>query len=111
MKQWQLNQILPHLQEMKRLLLIKRVGDNSLLLKFEEAYFIFDMHKSDSLIYPRDAKEEQAKTYNAPFDIQLSKQCSGTHITKVELFNDDKIIHFILEKQSSYKSHSTHLYF
>jgi predicted ribosome quality control (RQC) complex YloA/Tae2 family protein len=111
MKLWQLQALLPLFENFKRIMSIKRVLDNTLLIRFEEKQFIFDMQRGASLIYPQRDAISSAKLYNSPFDIQLSKLCSGSFITKVELFNGDKILHFTLEKRGSYKVSQLHLFF
>lgn len=83
---------------------IKRVDNNIIIIEFNNKNIIyFDLSKSNSTIFKSYEKILTKKDFNAPFDVVLQKRFTNSKIEKVELYNDDKIINFVVSSSNSYK--------
>ena len=112
MKYFILKALVEKLNTFKLLKHIKRVDNNIVQIEFEDRnVYYFDMKKAQSIVYKKDQTAIAYKDFNAPFDVVLKKRCIQASISRVYLYNDDKIINFELQSRSSYKSLKTILQF
>ncbi|MBD3840964.1 MAG: DUF814 domain-containing protein [Campylobacterales bacterium] len=112
MKHYILKQIVAYLDNFKLIKTIKRVDNNTLKIEFENKEIIYlDMTKANAHVYKKEQHDNIKKDFNAPFDVILNKRFTNSKIKKVCLYNDDKIIHFIIENKSAYKIETLFLFF
>lgn len=98
------------LEKFKRIKRAKRIGDNRVLIDFYEEKWVFDVTKSNSLIFPEILKTNYAN-YSSPFDVNLEKACNGADIKSIGLLNNDKLLCFVVEKKGKYKAQETKVIF
>lgn len=105
MRYFLLKEFIKYLQEKADFIkYIKRVENNTIIIEFNNKNIIyFDLLKSNSTIFKTTNKILTKKDFNAPFDVVLQKRFTNSKIEKVELYNDDKIINFMVSSSNSYK--------
>ncbi len=112
MKLSHLRQIVHYLQRFKKIVAAYRVDDNLIKMVFDkDETLYFDMRRSNSKIFKSKREIGRTKLYNAPFDVMLAKRFNRSHIEKIELLNDDKVLRFSTSLASAYKSQRTLLQF
>ena len=110
MKLSHLKQIVPYLQQFKKIVAAYRVDDNLIKIVFDKDESIyFDMRKGNSKIFKTKEELTRTKVYNAPFDVMLAKRFNRSVIKKIELLNDDKLLRITTSITSAYKTITTHL--
>ncbi len=108
MKLSHLRQIVDHMQSLKHINAIHRIGDSVIKIVFDrDNIFYFNMQKGNAYIYKCAKELRRSKVYNAPFDVILSKRFNRAQIDSIELYNDDKIIRIKASISGAYKSEST----
>ncbi len=111
MKYYELKAVVKYLKEFNYIKKARRVEDNTVELLFNSSNSIFfNMRRGDSFIYKRDSSHP-LKSYQAPFDRLLHSLVSASKILDIELFQNDRIIRFILAPKSSYKAQKIALQF
>jgi predicted ribosome quality control (RQC) complex YloA/Tae2 family protein len=109
MKYYILNELANKLNNYHNIKLAKRVHNNTIKIEFDKKnVYYFDLSKGNSLVYKKDDALE-TKDFNAPFDVLLQKKFNGAKISKVYLYNDDKILNIEVASRSAYKSEITTL--
>jgi predicted ribosome quality control (RQC) complex YloA/Tae2 family protein len=108
MKYYILKAIIQYLKGFKKIKLIKRVENNTILIEFDGQVIYFDLAKGNSSIYIKPTRLS-TKDYNAPFDVMLKKRFSNSKISDIYLKDDDKIIAIETINNSRYKKESTTL--
>lgn len=89
---------------------VRRIGDNLFRLTLDFDDFYFDMSKSRSKIFMSDEKL-LGSSYQAPFDLALSKYCSRSKILSCSLDGENRIVIFELLYLASYKQERCFLHF
>ncbi len=111
MQYYELKAVVKYLQQFTYIKRARRVEDNTVELAFNSSNSIFfNMRRGDSFIYKRDSSRP-LKSYQAPFDRLLHSLVSASAILDIELFQNDRVIRFILAPKSSYKSQKIALQF
>lgn len=111
MKFSHLEQIVTHLQGVRKINAIYRVADTIIKVVFnDEKTYYFDMKKSNSQIFMCD-EYPRTKVYQAPFDVMLSKFINRASVLKMELLNQDKILRITTALSSAYKQAKTVIQF
>ena len=109
MKYYILKALADKLNSYHSIKLIKRVSNNTIKIEFDKKnLYYFDLSKGNSLVYKKDEAME-SKDFNAPFDVLLQKRFNAAKISKVYLYNDDKILNIDVQSRSAYKSQLTTL--
>ncbi len=104
MKYFLIKEIVENLSKNAQVIkLIKRIDNNTIIIRFNNNTMYFDMSKGNSLIYKRKDEVSGIRDFNAPFDIVLKKRMTNAKIESINLYNDDKIINIIVSSTSSYK--------
>ncbi|MBN2768946.1 MAG: DUF814 domain-containing protein [Campylobacterales bacterium] len=89
----------------------KRIGENTILLRFDRGYeFGFMMTRGESTVY-RSTQKPFLQNYNAPFDNALESLITHSEIRSIEIIANDRVLRFNLESKSSYKSKNIALQF
>ena len=89
----------------------KRIGENTILLRFDRDYeFGFMMTRGESTVY-RSTQNPFLQNYNAPFDNALESLITHSKIRSIEIVANDRVLRFNLESKSSYKSKNIALQF
>ncbi len=111
MKYSHLKQIITNLNGFTNISSIYRVKDTVIKIDFDKNNKIyFEMNKNNSYIFKSDTIS-RTKTYNAPFDVVLSKKLNNSQIINIELLNNDKLLRFTISSDQKYKSLKTYLQF
>lgn len=108
MKHYILDTIVHYMSTLKTIHHIKRIENNTIKIEFNDKKSLyFDMTKGGAIVYIKEQKDIQKKTFNAPFDIALQKRFNNAKIEKVYLRNNDKVINIVVKSKSSYKEQTT----
>jgi predicted ribosome quality control (RQC) complex YloA/Tae2 family protein len=111
MKYSHLLQIVNEMQRFNQIGTIYRQNDTQISIEFHRNnIWTFDMSKNNSQIFCAP-KSIQTKSYQAPFDVLLSKHFTRSTLQSVTLHNNDKIIRIIATQSGSYKSQTSILQF
>ncbi len=111
MQYYELKAVVKYLQQFSYIKRARRVEDNTVELSFNGSNSIFfNMRRGDSFIYKKDSSRP-LKSYQAPFDRLLHSLVSASTILDIELFQNDRVIRFILASKSSYKTKKIALQF
>ncbi|WP_345975601.1 NFACT RNA binding domain-containing protein [Sulfurimonas sp. HSL3-7] len=108
MKLSHLRQIVDHMQDVRHINAIHRIGDSVIKIVFDrDNIFYFNMQKGDAYISKCTKEIRRSKVYNAPFDVILSKRFNRAQVESIELYQGDKIIRIKASVSGAYKSQST----
>jgi predicted ribosome quality control (RQC) complex YloA/Tae2 family protein len=111
MKHSHLSQIVHDMQRFDQIGTIYRQNDTQISIEFRrDLLWTFDMSKNNAQIFCAP-KSIQTKSYQAPFDVLLSKHFTRSTLQSVTLHNNDKIIRIVATQSGSYKSQTTILQF
>lgn len=108
MKYTELFQLAEFFSRFDKLDFVKRIDDNIFKLSLNKEAFIFDLRRSNSLIYQANLSE---KAYNAPFDFMLKKYFTSAKINNFSIIENNRILFIKTTVQKSYKSLSAKLFF
>lgn len=99
------------MQQFDQIGTIYRRNDTQISIEFHRnALWTFDMSKNNAQIFIAP-KTLQTKSYQAPFDILLSKHFARSTIKSIALHNNDKIIRIVATQSGSYKNQTAILQF
>ena len=108
MKLSHLQQIVPYLQRFSHISTIYRTDDTTLKIIFEGERSIYaNMQKGRSYLAMCRHDVRRTKRYQAPFDVVLAKRFGRAQITRIALYNDDKILQIEVKQQGAYKLSKT----
>ena len=108
MKYYILKKLTEHLTNYKNIKYIKRVDNNTLKIEFNnQNIYYFDLSKGNGSVYKKENNDNIKKDFNAPFDVILHKRFTSSNIKSIQLLNDDKIIHIVVQSKSAYKTETT----
>ena len=111
MRYYELKAVVEYLKGFNYIKRARRVEDNTVELLFNRSNSIFfNMRRGGSFIYKRDSSHP-LKSYQAPFDRLLHSFVSASKILDIQLFQNDRVIRFILSPKSSYKAQKIALQF
>lgn len=108
MKYRELLQIGAFFSDFKRLMSIKRIDDNVLMMILDKKSFVVDLSRGNSGIYTGLLG---CKNYNAPFDVALKKYFSNAQICEVSVAENNRVLSISVFLQKSYKSFKVKIYF
>ncbi len=85
---------------------IARLNDNIIIMQLDDIHYCIDLNKANPQVYI-DSNTLKSKTYNAPFDIALSKYLYKSNIKKCYVDGMNKILIMECEFKNNYKSLQT----
>lgn len=96
------------IKQQKELHTIKRISDNCLKLelispKCEKIFLYFDLTRSNSSVFLA-SNLLGIKSYQAPFDITLTKLCFKARITDCRVDGNNRILKIFLQSHNHYKT-------
>ena len=104
MKRYELVQVTDYLSQFKRISAIERVDDTIIKILFDRKEAIyFDLRRGDSHIFMCEGYQ-RSKTYQAPFDVLLSKRFGRAQIVRFEVMAGNRILRLHVNSDVGYKA-------
>ena len=108
MKHSHLQQVVAWMQSFKRIGAVHRVSNNVIKIVFDrDDTLYFNMQRSHATIFTCNKEIARAKIFQAPFDVMLAKRFERSHIERITLHNNDKIMRIKVSQKGTYKASSS----